>query len=158
KEASGKPVVSETPAPSASTPEPAVQASTDDAVKAAEDKKVEEAIKAVENKKEEPIKVDESANQPTYSGPEWAKDLPKEAQDKINELMINRQQFQQWRSDTGRQAALQGKLAESRKEAEALRAQLVKRSQEEAEGLKTVEQWTELIKADPNLAKALDAR
>jgi hypothetical protein len=97
----------------------------------------------------------------TYNGPEWAKDLPEDVRGKISELLINRSDYHKWRSDTGRQAALQAKLVEARREAESLKARLTQQHLQAAaneDQTKTIEQWSELLKADPNLAKAIESR
>jgi len=156
------------PAPAVeTTPSPTVT----EAVKVVEDaeaKKVTEAIAKVEGgTPTESVASDTTqsaptpAATPTAAAVDWAKDLPKEAQEKIQQLLINRQEYHQWRSDSGRQAALQAKLAEARREAEALRARLSSQHMDVAakqDELNQLEHWKELLKADPNLAKAFEAR
>ena len=161
-------------------PAPAVETTTsptitepDKGLEDAEAKKVTEAIAKVEggtptepvasdtNQPSTPSAQQTPAATPTAAAVDWAKDLPKEAQEKIQQLLINRQEYHQWRSDSGRQAALQAKLAEARREAEALRARLSSQHMDVAakqDELNQLEHWKELLKADPNLAKAFEAR
>jgi len=98
--------------------------------------------------------------------PDWAKDLPREVQEKVLSIAQEAQYHQQrWRSDIGRQSALQNKLTEARRELARLSSQ-VRTPQEDtdlaaaAKGdhSKSLEEWNQIIEADPNLARAIDLR
>ena len=119
--------------------------------------------------KQEDAKSKETPNkdsQELVGIPDWAKDLPREVQEKVLSIAQEAQYHQQrWRSDIGRQSALQNKLTEARRELARLSSQ-VKRPQEDSDlaaatkgdHSKSLEEWNQIIEADPNLARAIDLR
>lgn len=104
--------------------------------------------------------------------PDWAKDLPKDIQEKVLGIAHEAQYHQQrWRSDIGRQSALQAKLTEARRELANLRAAQQRVSQvpqgnpaataQKGDAQQTPQalaEWNQIIEADPNLAKAIESR
>jgi hypothetical protein len=151
------PVV-ETPAVTASVPEPKTEqpvvenTSTDPATMTSK----EDAPKTEAKQVNEPKK---------YDVPDWAKDLPDAVKENLSKELQEKLYYQQkYKSDFGRQSALQRKLFETRKEMEALRAQIAKpqdpalaaaAKQDEA---KALELWEQLKQADSNLANAIESR
>jgi hypothetical protein len=98
--------------------------------------------------------------------PDWAKDLPKEVQEKVLDIANQAQYHQQrWRSDVGRQSALQSKLTEARRELASLKANRNTPQNPAATAatgatppVQTTEEWKQIIEADPSLAKAIESR
>lgn len=113
-------------------------------------------------KEDVPAKV---AEERKYNVPDWAKDLPDNIKENLSKELQEKLYYEQkYKSDAGRQSALQRKLYEARKEAEALRARLAKpldpaivaaAKEDEA---KQLADWNKLQEADPDLAKAFEAR
>jgi hypothetical protein len=97
--------------------------------------------------------------------PDWAKSLDPELQKKIYDVAQAAQYHEQkWRSDVGRQNALQQKLLEARKQLATLSSQVMKPQDDnlaaaaQGDHAKSLAEWNQLIEADPNLAKAIDLR
>lgn len=144
-------------------------AAAQEAPKTEEDRKVTQALDKVEEAKPSTPVAQAQATEDkptTYNGPEWAKDLPDNVRSQVDKLIEERRFHEQkWKSDVGRQNALQQKLFQARRQAEELRAKIQQRSNDQsfqtaAQGdeAKTLTEWKQLNEADPNLAKAIELR
>jgi len=155
-------VVPEPKEPAKEAPQVEIDANKDEASTATKVADTTEAKQEDAKSKETPNKD----SQELVGIPDWAKDLPREVQEKVLSIAQEAQYHQQrWRSDIGRQSALQNKLTEARRELARLSSQ-VKRPQEDSDlaaatkgdHSKSLEEWNQIIEADPNLARAIDLR
>jgi len=154
-------VVSEPKEPVKEAPQAATNASTD------EDSGAKQATTTQAKAEDKsPDTGTTESKQELVGIPDWAKDLPREVQEKVLSIAQEAQYHQQrWRSDIGRQSALQNKLTEARRELARLSSQ-VRQPQEDSDlaaatkgdHSKSLEEWNQIIEADPNLAKAIDLR
>lgn len=144
--------VEPTTTPEPIIPEPVVEAAPTEPVVA----------KTTETPSEDVPKVVETKN---YNVPDWAKDLPDNVKESLSKELQDKLYYEQkYKSDLGRQSALQRKLYEARKENAALRTHIAKpqdpaiATAAKRDQASTLAEWKQLQEADPDLAKAFDAR